>query len=110
MQERIDRGRVGRLTWLVTWLVGGLAASALLGGSLVFLLPAPAAAETLPLLFSIPAGGWRRRIATSPPSRIRSNVARRRPSRSRLSRRKRRPPPPCRRRTASSARGSGPSF
>jgi cyclic-di-GMP phosphodiesterase, flagellum assembly factor TipF len=57
MQERIDRGRVGRLTWLVTWLVGGLAASALVGGSLVFLLPAAAAAETLPVLFSIAAVG-----------------------------------------------------
>ena len=57
MQERIDRGRVGRLTWLVTWLVGGLAAVAVMGASLVFLLPAAAAAETLPALFSIVAVG-----------------------------------------------------
>ena len=57
MQERIDRGRVGRLTWLVTWLVGGLAALAVMGASLVFVLPAAAAAETLPALFSIAAVG-----------------------------------------------------
>ncbi len=51
MDEGIDRGRVGKLTWIV----GGLAALALAALAAAALVPAAGVAEALPALFSIAA-------------------------------------------------------